>query len=408
MTNDRNQGLGAELYAAVQYRSRRLVRIMRGVAPRAVRHAVEGALAVFWGHPGLLRHRDLSAGLSLRRREPKTLFVGWLLTGGWDDGAARAHGLVSHFHFRQHFRRLAVNSVLLRTPRRDGWNIDLIPADLERIVSARFDVVVFQGVHGPGAQQLARTLRATGTRTIYTTGDLCGDAMAGVVDWVVAGSDGLTAVAGQHRDRCSVIESVLESPAHLVKDHSQPSRDGKTRVVWVGYPENLHLLAPVRAALADPRLSRFELVTISRGPGVTHQWHRRRVWPQLLACDIAVLPSADTAWYQAKPNTRMVMLKALGLPSIASPLASYCQTLTHGQSCYFARTPEEWVAFLLALSDPTHRREIGLADRKKILETYGVEAISRRWLDLFRQLCADSSNAGTWTSGGNAGRRATG
>ena len=102
------------------------------------------------------------------------------------------------------------------------------------------------------------------------------------------------------------------------------------------------------------------------------------------------------------------MLKALGLPSIASPLASYCQTLTHGQSCYFARTPEEWVAFLLALSDPTHRREIGLADRKKILETYGVEAISRRWLDLFRQLCADSSNAGTWTSGGSAGRRATG
>ena len=387
---------------------RRLIRRARSIAPRSLRHAAEGALAVLTGHPRLLRHLDLSAGLARRRREPKTLFVGWLLNGDWDDGAARGHGLIQHQHFRRHFRQLAVNSVLLRAPRRSGSTLDLIPADLDRIVNARFDVVIFQGVHDPGAQQLARILRATGTRTIYVTGDLDGDdMMVDVVDWVVGASEGLAAMAAMH-DRCSVIESVVESPPHLVKDHSRPPRDGRIRVVWVGYPENLHLLAPVHTALADPRLSCFELVTISRGPGATHQWHRRRVWQQLLNCDIAVLPSKDTEWDQAEPNTRLVMFKALGLPSVASPVASYCETLTHGQSCYFARTPEEWATCLLALSDRQRRREIGLMGRKKILATYSVEAISRKWLDLFRELTADSSDAGALAADGTSGHRTAG
>ena len=405
-------GSRTALRARVRHKVRRLIKgaieTARGTAPASLRHAVEGTLAVLTGHPRLLRHLDLSAGLARRRREPKTLFVGWLLKGDWDDGSSRVHGLIQHRDFRRRFRHLGVNSVLLRAPRRDGRKLDLMAADLDRIVKARFDVVIFQGVHDAGAQHLARLLRATGTRTIFVTGDLFGDEMGGVVDWVVGASEGLTAIAGPHRDRSSVIESVIESPPHLVKDHSQPSRDGKVRVVWVGYPENLHLLAPVHTALADPRLSHFELVTISQGPGVTHQWHRKRVWRQLLACDIAVLPSADTDWYQAKPNTRMVMFKALGVPTVASPLASYRETLTHGQSCYFARTPEEWTACLLALADRQRRREIGLMGRQKILTTYGVDAISRKWLDLFRELIADSIDAGALAAGGASEHRTAG
>jgi glycosyltransferase involved in cell wall biosynthesis len=146
--------------------------------------------------------------------------------------------------------------------------------------------------------------------------------------------------------------------------------------------------------LADPRLSRFDLVTISRGQGVTHQWHRRRVWSQLLACDIAVLPSAETDWYQAKPNTRMIMFKALGIPIVASPLASYVATLNHGRSCYFVRTPEEWADALLALSDRDHRRAIGLAERENILAKYGTEANGQEWLALFRRLAEERDTAG--------------
>jgi glycosyltransferase involved in cell wall biosynthesis len=164
--------------------------------------------------------------------------------------------------------------------------------------------------------------------------------------------------------------------------------------VWVGYPQNLHLLAPVREALASPLLRGFELITISRGPGVTFQWDRKRVWEQLAQCDIAVLPSSDTDWYRTKPNTRMTMLKALGLPIVASPIPSYVATLTHGRGCYFARDTGEWVECLRALSDPERRREMGFAERDAILERYGREAIGGRWVELIEHLAAGERPAG--------------
>jgi glycosyltransferase involved in cell wall biosynthesis len=218
------------------------------------------------------------------------------------------------------------------------------------------------------------------------TGDLLRNGMPAVVDWVVVASEGLKAVAPGSRGKTSVIPSVIDAPPYLVKDYSRPPQRDDLRVVWTGYPTHLHTLEPVREALRDRRLARFRLVTISRGPGVTFQWDRKRVCRQVLDCDIAVLPSAATEWFQAKPNTRMTMFKALGLPIVASPIAAYRETLAHGTSCYFAQDVAEWADCLAALADFAHRRQIGLADRERILATYGCEAICHRWVSLFEHL----------------------
>jgi glycosyltransferase involved in cell wall biosynthesis len=87
------------------------------------------------------------------------------------------------------------------------------------------------------------------------------------------------------------------------------------------------------------------------------------------------------------------MLKSLGLPIVASPVASYLETLVHGKSGYFARNIDEWSRYLEALAEPAHRREIGLADRDHILARYGLEAIGDRWLHLFERLARERSGA---------------
>jgi glycosyltransferase involved in cell wall biosynthesis len=107
---------------------------------------------------------------------------------------------------------------------------------------------------------------------------------------------------------------------------------------------------------------------------------------QLVEYDIAVLPVGESDWYRAKPNTRMTMLKALGLPMVASPIESYQRTLTHGLGCYFARTPAEWANALHALAEPEARRVMGLAERDKVIATYGHEAVGAKWHVLFRSL----------------------
>jgi glycosyltransferase involved in cell wall biosynthesis len=82
----------------------------------------------------------------------------------------------------------------------------------------------------------------------------------------------------------------------------------------------------------------------------------------------------------------MTMLKALGLPIVASPIPSYLATLKHGRGCYFAKDVDEWVESLGALSDFERRREMGLAERDEVLAKYGLEAIGGRWLELFESL----------------------
>ncbi|MDR7601346.1 MAG: glycosyltransferase [Armatimonadota bacterium] len=333
------------------------------------------------GRPSFLLLLPLLAAMVRRRFDRHRLSVGWLLDGNEDDASARVRGFLPHAYLRQQ----GVHSVILSKPPRKVL-FTVRPEEADLLVRARFDVVVFQRVHGPQAEALAQQLRATGTRTVYAIGDPIPSRMPEAVDCVVIASEGLRTVAGPDPEKVRVIESVVETPSGLVKDYTRPPRRSEIRVVWIGYPENLHLLEPVREALRDPRLCNYRLVIISRGPQATHQWDRRRVWRWLLDCDIAVLPSRPTEWYQAKPNTRMIMLKALGLPMVASPVPSYVATLTHGRGCFFARTVEEWADYLALLSDFDLRREMGLAERERILAVYGLEAVGRRWLSLFAEL----------------------
>jgi hypothetical protein len=367
-------GAAARVAGAAYRRTRRLL-------PGAGRRALDGAFTALTGASSL-RYLDLSRGLRRRRSAPDRLFVGWLLHADEDGGGARVHALYPHAYLRS----VGINSVILRKPHVHYAPLAFGADEVARLVAARLDVVVFQGVHGAPAVALARALRAAGTRTVFVTGDLLGSDIAQAVDRVVGASDGLTAVAGPDRERTSVIESALDAPPGLAKDYTRAAHGKRVRVVWVGYPENLPLLAPVRAALTDPRLAHYELVTISRGPGVTYEWHRRRVHHQLLACDIAVLPAGESDWYRAKPNTRMTMLKALGLPMVASPIEAYERTLTHGLGCYFARTPAEWADALYALAEPDARRIMGLAEREIVLARYGHEAVGAKWHALFRSL----------------------
>jgi glycosyltransferase involved in cell wall biosynthesis len=350
--------------------------------PRPARFALDGAEAAVRGNPNLIRHLDLTAGLARRRLRPDRLFVGWLCHGDENDGGSRVHAL----RLQSFLRRHGVNSVMLRKPKWSPDHFWFRDEDFDRIVRAAFDVVVFQGVYGPDAERLARALKGASTRTVYVTGDLFKNNMPALVDWLVVASEGLKAIASGYLGKTSIIESVIDAPPRTVKDYSRPPQRDEIRVVWTGYPTHLHTLEPVREALRDPRLARFKLITISRGPDVTFQWDRKRVCHQILDCDIAVLPSAETDWFRVKPNTRMTMFKALGLPIVASPIPSYRETLTHGTTCYFAQDVVEWANCLAALADFDHRRQIGLADRERILATYGIEAICRRWVSLFERL----------------------
>jgi len=96
------------LRGALTWRYRRVVNAL----PRPARFALDGAEAAALGSPNLIRHLDLTAGIARRRLWPQRLFVGWLLHGDENDGAARVHALLPHAYLRGR----GVNSILLRKP----------------------------------------------------------------------------------------------------------------------------------------------------------------------------------------------------------------------------------------------------------------------------------------------------
>lgn len=369
-----------------------LAGVYRGIwsrAPVAVQQVLDGIRAGIRNDPSVIRHLDLTRAIMRRRWRSDELSVGWILGGDEDHGFTRVCAILPHAQMRS----LGTSSVILRQGRPWRSPLHLRPTDIERIAQAGLDVVVLHEVDGPDASKLVAALRQAGTKTIYAAGNLVTSSLVDQVDWVVVASDGLRAVAPGRSLATEVIEPAIDAPPGLVKSYARRPTRNEIRVVWVGYAENLHLLAPVREALSSPRLARYRLVTISSGPGVTYQWSRKRVHRQLLDCDIAVLPSAPVDWYVAKPNTRMTMLKALGLPIVASPNPAFTATLTHGQSCYFAREVDEWVDALEALGDFERRAAVGLSDRNRILDTYGSVAVARRWRTCFDRLRAHPSFA---------------
>lgn len=351
--------------------------------PVALQQTLDGLQAVVGNDPALVRHFNLTVGILRGRRHPDQLSVGWILGGDADDGFTRVCALLPHAQLRG----LDTNSVILRQGQPWRVPLELRSADIQRIARARFDVVVFHGAEGPSAVELVEALQIAGTKTIYAAGDLVTSRLVEQVDHVVVASEGLRAIAPGRPEATEVIEPALDAPPGLVKDYTRRPAQDHIRVVWVGYADNLPLLAPVREALRNPRLARYQLISISTGPDVTHQWNRRRVHGQLLDCDIAVLPSAPAQWYVAKPNTRMTMLKALGLPIVASPNPAFTATLTHGQSCYFARGVDEWTDALEELGDFTRRAAVGLADRDRIVAEFGARAVAQRWRSCFERLC---------------------
>ena len=119
----------------------------------------------------------------------------------------------------------------------------------------------------------------------------------------------------------------------------------------------MHLLDPVRAALRDSRLSRYRLVTISKGPDTEPISGTR-------ATSGAISSPATSRCYRSPPpgapprnsarvvlrglvrleaeHAQVTMLKSLGLPIVAYPMEFHVATLRHRESCLFAETVEEW------------------------------------------------------------------
>ena len=106
---------------------------------------------------------------------------------------------------------------------------------------------------------------------------------------------------------------------------------------------------PVAGPFAsDSRMRRLPVTDIQHYPTVIENF------------DIGLIPLADSAFNRAKSDLKFVEYSMLGIPSVASKLDPYLNSIRHGENGFLATNAKDWIKFVSRLIEsPELRLEMG-------------------------------------------------
>ena len=252
------------------------------------------------------------------------------------------------------------------------------------VLNSGIDILIFQKVFDETAISFAKRAREKGIKTVFVLSDKHDTEMVRVVDLLIVTSDFLKFHFDQNFSTNSiVIEDALEVPRDLYKEHTNNST---LQLVWVGHRDNWQTVEIISDVIANLCSRSLKLKTISNHEKANVQWDINTVFSEILACDIAVIPALDNDWGLSKSNNRLTMFMALGMPVVASMIPSYVPIVKNGNSGFLATSREEWMKYLLELSDVDKRKVIGAKARLDVRDKYSMDTIGASWVSALKQL----------------------
>lgn len=329
--------------------------------------------------------------------------------GGWGNGSARTR----LYYYLESLAAAGVNShIASYTYHRYGkaaapdflsklW-LELLPLRT-LILALRADVLWFQKFALPGwAMQLARLL---GKRVVYDLDDAiylphptesanaasdrrklmgilhCADQV------VVSGAE----IAESVR---SVNRSVEIIPTVVDRLSARPSLPRTPPVIgWVGAPENQRYLRRVEGAIQRLQSERpeVEVWIITSRPADPPPRFRYRFIPWSREAEtefvpqftVGLAPLDDDPWCRAKMNYKSLVYMSHGVPAVVSPIGLPVEDFRHGESVWYARGEDEWLAALReALGDRPKRDAVAREALRVLAGKYTAAAQAERWLTL--------------------------
>lgn len=289
----------------------------------------------------------------------------------------------------------------------------------ERLVNEGFHVVVFQKIHGPSAEELARKLATSGIRTVYVVCDLVDNGMADATDATIVVTDYLKSLyarelqnkihtvhdgierpdvtkmawADHQGTRTRPLHAVLVTSAGLDRLPLLGSVPDWLRVTIVGrYAPTGDMFRRLREAhwkLAgkrnvSERLAYIRFLADRRIRCIP--WDSQGVYEVMRQADIGIIPIEQRpehvpnmpppAW-KVKSENRLTMKMGVGLPVIATPIPAYEPVIEHGVNGFFARSKQDWAMILESLRDPVLRRSVGERASASVIKRYSMEEQAR-------------------------------
>jgi glycosyltransferase involved in cell wall biosynthesis len=225
--------------------------------------------------------------------------------------------------------------------------------------------------------------------------------LGGKIDQVMRRADSVTAgneyLAERARRAGAPHVQVLPTIVDLERYRPLPSGPDADHVVigWIGSPATAHYLHQISGPLAA-LASRHPIRCVAIGANADQlQGTPFEAWPWseatevelLRRIDIGIMPLPDAPWERGKCGYKLIQYMACGLPVVASPVGVNRDIVQAGRNGELAETSGEWEQALERLvSDPDLRRRMGAAGRRRVEETYSIQAQVAGLVGLFRDL----------------------
>ena len=177
------------------------------------------------------------------------------------------------------------------------------------------------------------------------------------------------------------------------------SKNGNVTIGWIGAGGHDHDLKVMKKVipviLKKYKNARFCFVygaydlwkKFKNNPKVKFviKWKPIAEYPQFIASqgfDVGLAPLTDSAFNRAKSNLRWLEYSALKIPTVASCVEPYRDTIDDGETGLLARTADDWIKHLSNfIEDKQHRQKIGNAAYDKLKGTWSIKHISQMYIE---------------------------
>lgn len=136
---------------------------------------------------------------------------------------------------------------------------------------------------------------------------------------------------------------------------------------------------------------------LRESPGVEFHklWTKIDKYPKKLASldfDIGIAPLVDNAFNRGKSNLRWLEYSALRIPTVASNVGNFAETIKHSIDGFLADDATQFIDHLdLLIKDRKLRRQIGLSAHERIRKDFNVDDTVKKYVEILSNAKVRSS-----------------
>lgn len=131
--------------------------------------------------------------------------------------------------------------------------------------------------------------------------------------------------------------------------------------------------------------------------GMVSKWVYIDQYPAFLKSwdlDIGIAPLKDNDFNRAKSNLRWLEYSAIHIPTVASRVYPFKNSVRAGQDGLICNTSQQWYdALKMLILDAQKRKDIGEAAYRRVKTDFNLETVSRRYAEILKDIAC---NVQTW------------